>query len=78
MKPPHPDAKYRIFARRDRTLGVEVVIPDTQPTTVTGFATAADAEAWIAVHNQRIADSKALTGAHLKWRDRKRAFLDRG
>jgi hypothetical protein len=57
MKHPHAEAKYRVFARPDRTFGVEVTIPDTQPATVTSFATEADAEAWIAAHKQRVADS---------------------
>ena len=57
---PHADATYRVVHRADRTFGVEVTIPETQPTTVTSFRTEADAEAWIAAHKQRVADRAAL------------------
>jgi hypothetical protein len=58
MEPRHPysDATYRVIRQPDRSFGVEVTIPDTHPTTVTSFATAADAEAWIADHKQRVTD----------------------
>jgi hypothetical protein len=54
---PYSDATYRVVPRHDRTFGVEVTIRDTHPTTVTSFATTADAEAWIAAHKQRVAES---------------------
>jgi hypothetical protein len=54
---PHSDATYRVVPRHDRTFGVEVTIPDSHPTTVTSFATTADAEAWISAHKQRVAES---------------------
>jgi hypothetical protein len=38
----------------DGQFGVEVLIPDTHPTTVTSFATAEAAEAWIAAHKLRV------------------------
>ena len=57
---PHADARYRVVRRADRTFGVEVTIPDTQPTNVTSFTTEADAEAWIAAHKRRVADRAAL------------------
>jgi poly(3-hydroxyalkanoate) synthetase len=54
---PYAEATYRVICRSDRTFGVEVRIPDTEPTTVTSFATKADAEAWIAAHQKRVAAS---------------------
>ena len=58
MEQRHPDsdAMYRVVIQPDRKFGVEVTIPETHPTTVTSFATAADAEAWIAAHKQRVAE----------------------
>jgi len=41
---PHSDATYRVVPRHDRTFGVEVTIPEMNPTTVTSFGTTADAE----------------------------------
>jgi len=57
---PHADATYRVIRRSDRTFGVEVMIPETHPTTVTSFATKADAEAWIVAHRQRVSNLRAL------------------
>jgi hypothetical protein len=53
---PHADAAYRVIRRSDRTFGVEVTIPESHPTTVTSFATEADAEAWILDHRQRVSN----------------------
>ena len=36
------------------TFGVKVSIPETYPTTVSAFATKADAKAWIATHKSRV------------------------
>jgi len=58
---PHADATYRVIRRADGTFGVEVTIPETQPTTVTSFATTADAETWIAAHKQRATGSVSLS-----------------
>ena len=62
---PHADATYRVTCRPDKTFGVEVTIPDTQPTTVTSFPTTADAEAWIATHKQRVAGFISLNRRRL-------------
>ena len=51
---PHAEATYRVIPLKDGTFGVEVSIPDTYPTTVSNFATAAQAEAWIAQHKTRV------------------------
>lgn len=61
MKHPHSDATYRVISRPDRTFGVEVTIPETSPTTVTSFATEADAEGWIAAHKKLVAASISLS-----------------
>ena len=51
---PHAEATYRVVPLTDGTYGVEVTIPDTYPTTVSNFATEADAEAWIEQHKTRV------------------------
>jgi len=38
----------------DGSFGVEVKIPETYPTTVSKFATEADAETWITEHQRRV------------------------
>jgi len=40
---------------RDATFGVEVTIPDANPTTVMSFVDEAEAERWIARHNEVVA-----------------------
>jgi hypothetical protein len=52
---PHADATYRVVPQMDGTLGVEVWIPGTFPTTVTSFATEAGAEAWIERRKEAVA-----------------------
>lgn len=51
---PHAEATYRIVSLTGGYFGVEVVIPDTHPTTVSKFATEAEAEEWIARHKSRV------------------------
>jgi hypothetical protein len=51
------------------TFGVEVTIPDSFPTTITSFATAADAEAWIAAHKRQVAGSVSLNRA--RWAEKR-------
>jgi hypothetical protein len=51
---PHAEAAYRVVVLDDGSYGVEVSIAGTHPTTVSRFATEADAEAWIAEHRRRI------------------------
>jgi hypothetical protein len=52
---PHALATYRLITQPDGTFAVEVTIPDTQPTKVTGFDTQEKAEAWIERHKENIA-----------------------
>ncbi len=51
---PHAEATYRVIPFEGDCFAVEVNIPDTQPTTVSKFATKADAEAWITKHRDRV------------------------
>jgi hypothetical protein len=54
---PHSEATYRVIPLpKGGAFGVEVAIPDTYPTTVSEFATEADAEAWIVQHKSRVSD----------------------
>jgi hypothetical protein len=57
---PHAEATYRVIALDGGYFGVEVAIPETYPTTVSRFATEAEAEAWIARHKSRV-QSEAVT-----------------
>jgi hypothetical protein len=51
---PHAEATYRVIPFEDGSFGVEVSIPDNYPTTVRPFGTKADAETWIAEHQNRV------------------------
>jgi hypothetical protein len=51
---PHSGAAYRIVEQPDQSFGVEVTIPGTHPTTVTGFATEAAAAEWAAKHKEGV------------------------
>ena len=57
---PHLGASYRIIPQADEAFGVEVTIPDMAPTMVTGFATAADAERWVAKHQSSVAAGRPV------------------
>jgi hypothetical protein len=70
---PHTDALYRIVSQPDQTFGVEVKMPEMNPTIVTNFATAADAEVWIAAHKQRVAENASLSRA--RWSKKRYAKL---
>lgn len=54
MTHPHAEATYRIIPFNDDMFAVEVLVPDTQPATVSAFATESAAEAWIADHQRRV------------------------
>jgi hypothetical protein len=51
---PHAEAIYKVVPLVDGTFGVEVVVPDTYPTYIRGFATEAGAGAWIAAHKVHV------------------------
>jgi hypothetical protein len=57
---PHAEASYRVIPFDDGLFGVEVSIPDSQPTRVSTFKTKGDAEAWITEHRRRV---EAQTGS---------------
>jgi hypothetical protein len=59
---PHAEATYRVMPLDDGSFGVEVRIPDSQPTTVRPFASERDAEAWIADHRRRVQAQTPLGG----------------
>jgi hypothetical protein len=63
---PHTDATYRIIRRPDMSFGAEVSIPGQRLATVTGFATEALAEAWVAKHKREVAEHEPYRG----WRGR--------
>jgi hypothetical protein len=53
---PHADANYRIVGLNNGSFGIEVSIPDSNPTTVTQFESREAAEAWIQAHRDRVQD----------------------
>jgi len=59
-KHPHADATYKIIQLKDLNYGVEVAIPDSYPTTITSFASEAEAEKWIAMHKEKAAEGSRL------------------
>lgn len=58
---PHAEATYRVVPIDGGSFSVEVSIPDSLPTRVSTFKTEADAEAWIAEHQNRV-QSQTLSG----------------
>ena len=51
---PHAEAVYTVVSLKDGIFGVKVAIPETYPATVSPFASAPDAEAWIARHKTQV------------------------
>ena len=51
---PHAEAIYEVVLLDAGRFGVKVSIPDTNPTMVSRFDSAAAAEAWITSHKARI------------------------
>ncbi len=62
---PYAEATYCVVALDGGYFGVKVAIPETHPTTVSKFATAAEAEEWIARHKSRV-QSEASTQKWLR------------
>jgi len=53
---PHAGATHKIIAREDGAFEVEVTLPIwAKPVTITGLRTRAEAERWIASHQEAIA-----------------------
>lgn len=55
MGHPHAEAVYRLIPLDDGKFAVEVSIPGTHPTKVTGLDNQAAAEAWVERHKSRVA-----------------------
>ena len=51
----HAEATYRLIEQGDGTFAVEVTIPETQTTRVSGFDTPQKAEAWIERYQANVA-----------------------
>jgi hypothetical protein len=62
---PHAEATYRVISLENGAFGVEVSIPDSNPTTVSMFKTETDAEAWIAEHRRRV-ESQTQSGRQFR------------
>jgi hypothetical protein len=58
---PHAEATYTVVPLEGGGFGVTVAIPDTYPTTVSPFASEAEAEAWIARHKTQV-EAGAIAG----------------
>lgn len=56
---PYAEAVYTVIHLSDGSFGVQVKIPDSNPTTVSRFETEAAAEAWIAHNKQRVIEQSA-------------------
>ena len=54
---PHAEAAYWVIPLDKEAFAVEVITPWNYPTTVSTFASAADAKAWIAAYRRRIQSS---------------------
>jgi hypothetical protein len=57
---PHAEAVYTIIPLNDGKFAVEVTIPGSHPTKVTGLDTEAAAEAWIERHKTQVATGSIL------------------
>jgi hypothetical protein len=53
-------ATHKIVVRKNNTFEVRVAVPGTHPTTVTGFATRAAAERWVAEHREALAAGRPV------------------
>jgi hypothetical protein len=57
---PHLDATYHLIQGDDGTFAVEVAVPGTNPTKVSGFDSQAKAEAWIERHKANVATGSIM------------------
>jgi hypothetical protein len=67
---PHIEATYNLLTQDNGSFAVEVAIPDTRPTKVSGFDTQDKAEAWIERHKANIATG-SLKMPRPNWRTAK-------
>ncbi len=68
---PHADAAYATVPHKDGGYAVEVLIPNSSPTIVSGFATAAAANAWAARH--KLGTQRAIREGKVKLSTRGRS-----
>ena len=66
---PHIDASYRLIQGDDGSFAVEVAIPGSAPTKVSGFDSQAKADAWIERHKANIATGTIMQRSN--WRSAK-------
>jgi hypothetical protein len=52
---PHLGATYKVIRMKDKSYGLEVIVPDAFAATITGLATKEDAKRWIERHKSEIA-----------------------
>jgi hypothetical protein len=52
---PHSDATYKVISLKDGLFAIEVSVPGSLPTKITGFATKAKAEEWVSAHKLDVA-----------------------
>ena len=57
---PHAEATYRLIPGDNGSFSVEVAVPGTGPTKVSGFDSQAKAEAWIERHKANVATGTIL------------------
>jgi hypothetical protein len=71
MAAPHPhlDATYRLIPGDGDSFTVEVAIPGSAPTKVSGFDSQAKAEAWIERHKANVATGSIMQRSN--WRTAK-------
>jgi hypothetical protein len=68
---PHAEATYRIVPLSGETFGVEVLIPGSNPTTVSSFASETEAAEWIERKKNRVvsemSEKKGFHRAARRW-----------
>ncbi|HLI20155.1 MAG TPA: hypothetical protein VKV32_03495 [Stellaceae bacterium] len=57
---PHAEATYRLIPGEGGSVAVEVAIPGSGPTKVSGFDSQAKAEAWIERHKANVASGTIM------------------
>jgi hypothetical protein len=57
---PHTGATRELIVQQDGSFAVKVTIPGSHPTMVTGFASKASAQAWMASHKRQVATGNDL------------------
>lgn len=63
---PHAEATYEVTAMVDGNYQVDVAIPGSNPTKISGFDSAEKAEAWVERHKANVATG-SLSGQSRNW-----------